>query len=223
MATIASLNSQVCEQDSRNSANLSKDLSALIKDPRNNSTNSKSRRNLPPTAQLCSNPTNPRLCPITVVTTAETMAGKSSSPRGSPPPSKPTRIPHPLTTLNSYDYEPAEPAFDDEEPEFEPADPDDVENPDGSARTPGLNAENHDDPNTPFANGAGNEDNVVTVDASGAANSGSGGGGGKKNAVVGLREKKIAKEKRSTTPYMTKYERARVLGTRALQIRYVRF
>ena len=29
-----------------------------------------------------------------------------------------------------------------------------------------------------------------------------------------------AKE-RVTTPYMTKYERARVLGTRALQIRYV--
>ena len=26
--------------------------------------------------------------------------------------------------------------------------------------------------------------------------------------------------KRITTPYMTKYERARVLGTRALQIRY---
>lgn len=52
---------------------------------------------------------------------------------------------------------------------------------------------------------------------------GSGGGakGGKKNAVVGLREKKIPEGKRSTTPYMTKYERARVLGTRALQIRYV--
>lgn len=44
---------------------------------------------------------------------------------------------------------------------------------------------------------------------------------GKKNAVVGLREKKIPDSKRSTTPYMTKYERARVLGTRALQIRYV--
>ena len=27
--------------------------------------------------------------------------------------------------------------------------------------------------------------------------------------------------KRITTPYMTKYERARVLGTRALQIRYL--
>lgn len=33
-------------------------------------------------------------------------------------------------------------------------------------------------------------------------------------------DKKIPPEKRSTTRYMTKYERARVLGTRALQIRY---
>lgn len=39
--------------------------------------------------------------------------------------------------------------------------------------------------------------------------------------MVGLREKKIPHGKRSTTPYMTKYERARVLGTRALQIRWV--
>lgn len=31
-------------------------------------------------------------------------------------------------------------------------------------------------------------------------------------------EKRIPDDKRSTTPYMTKYERARVLGTRALQI-----
>lgn len=44
--------------------------------------------------------------------------------------------------------------------------------------------------------------------------------GTRKNAVVGLREKKIPDDKRSTTPYLTKYERARVLGTRALQIRY---
>ena len=34
-------------------------------------------------------------------------------------------------------------------------------------------------------------------------------------------DKKIPDEKRTTTPYMTKYERARVLGTRALQIRLV--
>lgn len=32
----------------------------------------------------------------------------------------------------------------------------------------------------------------------------------------------VPKDQRSTTPYMTKYERARILGTRALQIRYVR-
>ncbi|ANB13550.1 DNA-directed RNA polymerase core subunit RPB6 [Sugiyamaella lignohabitans] len=32
------------------------------------------------------------------------------------------------------------------------------------------------------------------------------------------KELAIPKEKRATTPYMTKYERARVLGTRALQI-----
>lgn len=31
-------------------------------------------------------------------------------------------------------------------------------------------------------------------------------------------EKRIPDDKRTTTPYMTKYERARVLGTRALQI-----
>lgn len=40
--------------------------------------------------------------------------------------------------------------------------------------------------------------------------------------VKGLKEKRIATDKRTTTPYMTKYERARVLGTRALQIRSVR-
>ncbi|KAL9623785.1 MAG: hypothetical protein Q9160_002016 [Pyrenula sp. 1 TL-2023] len=32
------------------------------------------------------------------------------------------------------------------------------------------------------------------------------------------KDKKIPNEKRTSTPYMTKYERARVLGTRALQI-----
>ena len=56
--------------------------------------------------------------------------------------------------------------------------------------------------------------NVVTSgDPSGSAAKGSIG-------VKGLKEKRIANDKRTTTPYMTKYERARVLGTRALQIRY---
>lgn len=45
--------------------------------------------------------------------------------------------------------------------------------------------------------------------------------GGQKGVttVKGFKEKKIPNEERTTTPYMTKYERARVLGTRALQIR----
>ena len=42
------------------------------------------------------------------------------------------------------------------------------------------------------------------------------------NTVKGIKNKKIPNDKRSSTPYMTKYERARVLGTRALQIRYDR-
>ena len=37
---------------------------------------------------------------------------------------------------------------------------------------------------------------------------------------AGPRSKRVPDEQRNTTPYMTKYERARVLGTRALQIRY---
>ncbi|KAH0538682.1 hypothetical protein FGG08_004757 [Glutinoglossum americanum] len=38
------------------------------------------------------------------------------------------------------------------------------------------------------------------------------------HAALTVKDKKIPDDKRSTTPYMTKYERARVLGTRALQI-----
>jgi DNA-directed RNA polymerase I, II, and III subunit RPABC2 len=42
---------------------------------------------------------------------------------------------------------------------------------------------------------------------------------GGRNTVEEEKSKKIDNDKRTTTPYMTKYERARVLGTRALQIR----
>ncbi|KAB5523026.1 RNA polymerase, subunit omega/K/RPB6 [Coniochaeta sp. 2T2.1] len=56
------------------------------------------------------------------------------------------------------------------------------------------------------------EDNVVVSgDAAAAANQGQ---GGKKSD----KDKRIANENRTTTPFMTKYERARILGTRALQI-----
>lgn len=46
--------------------------------------------------------------------------------------------------------------------------------------------------------------------------------GGGRGVMEQPREKKIPNDQRSTTPYMTKYERARVLGTRALQIRFVK-
>jgi DNA-directed RNA polymerase I, II, and III subunit RPABC2 len=59
---------------------------------------------------------------------------------------------------------------------------------------------------------------VVSGDASAAAT----GKGKEKNTVESEKLKKVKNHERTTTPYMTKYERARVLGTRALQIRCVR-
>ncbi|KAF7540533.1 hypothetical protein G7Z17_g12170 [Cylindrodendrum hubeiense] len=57
-----------------------------------------------------------------------------------------------------------------------------------------------------------NDDNVVVSgDPSAAANALKGG-----DKI--LKDKKIPESDRTTTPYMTKYERARILGTRALQI-----
>lgn len=41
-----------------------------------------------------------------------------------------------------------------------------------------------------------------------------------KENVKSHKDKKIPNDQRITTPYMTKYEKARILGTRALQIRY---
>ncbi|KAG5922508.1 hypothetical protein E4U61_005116 [Claviceps capensis] len=55
-------------------------------------------------------------------------------------------------------------------------------------------------------------DNVVmSGDPSAAAN-------GLRSHEKGIKDMKIPENERSTTPYMTKYERARILGTRALQI-----
>jgi DNA-directed RNA polymerase I, II, and III subunit RPABC2 len=96
------------------------------------------------------------------------------------------------------------PAYDNDEPDFdmdeplEPYDPDEeTHNPDGTAL--GEDQENFEQANV-----------VESGDPSAAANRGKG---------KDVKDKKIAKENRTTTPYMTKYERARILGTRALQIR----
>lgn len=65
------------------------------------------------------------------------------------------------------------------------------------------------------ANGEDQDNVVVSGDPSAAANALKGGDGS-------VKDKKIAEADRTTTPYMTKYERARILGTRALQIRWAR-
>ncbi|KAI1502691.1 hypothetical protein F5X99DRAFT_378092 [Biscogniauxia marginata] len=63
--------------------------------------------------------------------------------------------------------------------------------------------------------GAEEEENVViSGDPSATANR-----GGKATNDKSHKDKKIPNEERSTTKYMTKYEKARILGTRALQIR----
>lgn len=60
---------------------------------------------------------------------------------------------------------------------------------------------------------AENDHVIVSGDPNAAANLGKGSG------KSSHRDKKIPNDQRLTTPFMTKYERARILGTRALQIR----
>lgn len=92
-------------------------------------------------------------------------------------------------------------------------------NPDEPGGQDGVDADptqsNHHLDSTDYA-----ERNVVASGEDGGAGAGAGGGGGPGlNTVKGIKNKRIPNEKRTTTPYMTKYEKARVLGTRALQIR----
>ncbi|KAJ5688659.1 DNA-directed RNA polymerase I II and III subunit [Penicillium macrosclerotiorum] len=94
------------------------------------------------------------------------------------------------------DYEPFEEVFDDNEP-------DDFIDQEGLG-----DGDDGEDSYQPPVNG--DNENVVV---SGDPNSGYSG-----KVMEQSREKKVPNEKRTTTPYLTKYERARVLGTRALQI-----
>ncbi|KAL1971798.1 hypothetical protein VTN31DRAFT_1886 [Thermomyces dupontii] len=95
-----------------------------------------------------------------------------------------------------FDYEPAE-VFDENEPEdFIPDETEQAEAYEGGAE------ESYD---------RGVNGNKIVV--SGDPSAGYGG-----PVMEQHRAKKIPNDQRTTTPYMTKYERARVLGTRALQI-----
>ncbi|CAK7268375.1 subunit common to RNA polymerases I, II, and III [Sporothrix epigloea] len=74
-----------------------------------------------------------------------------------------------------------------------------------------------------YQNGEEDVDILAAGDPSAAANQKNGhpngqAGGARVNNVKSHKDKKIANELRTTTPFMTKYERARILGTRALQI-----
>lgn len=62
-------------------------------------------------------------------------------------------------------------------------------------------------------NGAEHDQEMVNGDASQQPQDTSG--------AAGMRGERQPNKVRITTPYLTKYERARVLGTRALQIRWV--
>ena len=98
------------------------------------------------------------------------------------------------------------PAYDDE-PEYDPQEPEEpVDEVDNMAVDDTSIGRNPDQLLTTGERGV-----VEAGDPSAAANR-----TGKERAST---DKKIPNDKRTTTPYMTKYERARVLGTRALQIR----
>lgn len=87
--------------------------------------------------------------------------------------------------------------FEDEEPIDDELDPEVPDNEEDEFTRRGVDEE---------------ENVVVSGDPSAAANR-------TKSTTKLNKDKKIPNEERSTTPYLTKYERARVLGTRALQIR----
>ena len=108
----------------------------------------------------------------------------------------------------SYE-DPYEEVIDADEP-TEPMDPEG--DPD---ENPYREREGDEDPDARVAMGNGTN-GIAIIDPSAAASK-------KKppTATPGVKEKRIPDDKRSTTPYMTKYERARVLGARAQQIRWV--
>ncbi len=88
------------------------------------------------------------------------------------------------------------PAYDNDEPEY------DLEEPEP------YNGDEDDHVNNDALQ---NGDNIVeSGDAAAIANS--------KGKDLAIEDKKIPNDQRTTTPYMTKYEKARILGTRSLQI-----
>lgn len=76
---------------------------------------------------------------------------------------------------------------------------------------PEAGGENDEELRAPEDDNAESDHVIVSGDAAAAANIG-------KGTEKSQKDKKIPNDQRTTTPFMTKYERARILGTRALQI-----
>ena len=96
------------------------------------------------------------------------------------------------------------PAYDNDEPEYDPEEPEPYTGEDDAQMADANATENPDQ-----LNATGEHGIVFSGDANAIAN---------KGGDLQVENKKIANDKRTTTPYMTKYERARILGTRSLQI-----
>lgn len=77
-----------------------------------------------------------------------------------------------------------------------------------------LNGDDHDHDHDAGDIHHQNGDTAAAADATDGAGAGAG-------VIPGMQGERQPNKVRMTTPYLTKYERARVLGTRALQIRSV--
>ncbi|KAE8448147.1 hypothetical protein EG329_009751 [Mollisiaceae sp. DMI_Dod_QoI] len=100
------------------------------------------------------------------------------------------------------------PAYDNDEPDYDPEEPVEPFDPDEQ-----THAEVDD-----IALGQ-NPDQLLTTGDRGVVISGDASAGANRGKVDRApKDKKIPNDQRTTTPYMTKYEKARILGTRALQI-----
>ncbi|KAI9886716.1 MAG: hypothetical protein M1823_001492 [Watsoniomyces obsoletus] len=129
------------------------------------------------------------------------------------------------------DYDTYEPVLDDEEPldtiDYEPetggddqhpqtngeggAEGDEEQLPNGLHIHGDIHNHTNNNSGAVLTNGVNGNNIVTTGDPSASAP--------RKGAPSqGFKDMKIPDDKRTTTPYMTKYERARILGTRALQI-----
>lgn len=95
------------------------------------------------------------------------------------------------------------PAYDDDEPEYDPDEPAEPEVEHAQVDDIDIG----ENPDQLLATGDASREIVESGDVNAA------------KASKGSKDKKIDPSERKTTPYMTKYERARILGTRALQIR----